>query len=593
MTRETIATWPLNGLLIKYAWRTFSLHSLLAVAVYLTRVLPGLIEKGVFDTLTGAAPASIGVPSLVALYVSVELGRLVMLAGSDWLGWTFRLRVGAFLRHNLLASILRRQGDRPLPVAAGEAVNRFRSDVAEVADFPTWLPDMAGNVLSAVIAVSLMARINLPVTVAVFLPLAGAAVVGRLAWDRYLEYARANRAATDAVTGFLGESFAAVQAIKVADAERDMVNHLRCLNETRRQAHVRARFFDGLIASVNDATVSLAIGLVLLLAAQAMAAGEFTVGDLALFVYYLSFATTVPSYLGTFIGDYRTQQVSIERMLELIRPEPAGRLVDLAPVADRLPISSLRGSSRTEKSRLDTLEVRGLSYHYPGGRGIQEIDLHVTRGTLTVITGRIGSGKSTLLRVLLGLVPQEAGEIRWNGELVGDPASFFRPPCAAFTPQVPRLFSETLRENILLGLPEPAVDLPGAVRLAVLEPDIAAMAQGLDTLVGSRGIRLSGGLAQRVAAARMFVRAPELLVFDDLSGALDVETEQLLWERLLAEREYTCLVVSHRREALRRADRIVVLEKGRIHAAGRLEELLAISEEMRRLWHGEQDDTPP
>jgi ATP-binding cassette subfamily B protein len=117
---------------------------------------------------------------------------------------------------------------------------------------------------------------------------------------------------------------------------------------------------------------------------------------------------------------------------------------------------------------------------------------------------------------------------------------------------------------------------------------LAALELGLDTRVGPRGVKLSGGQRQRVAAARMFVRRPELLVFDDLSSALDVDTESQLWSRLFARgRDATCLVVSHRRAALRRADRILLLEAGRLTGSGTLDHLLASSEAMRRLWREE------
>lgn len=163
------------------------------------------------------------------------------------------------------------------------------------------------------------------------------------------------------------------------------------------------------------------------------------------------------------------------------------------------------------------------------------------------------------------------------------------PPHAAYVAQVPRLFSESLRDNILLGLPEGQTALTEALHLAALEPDLATMPAGLDTLIGPRGMRLSGGQIQR-AAARMFARDADLLVVDDLSSALDVETERALWDRLAARPNTTILAVSHRRAALRRADQIIVLEEGRVTATGTLDDLLVTSAELRRIWSGELPD---
>ena len=548
----------------------------------------GLIVRAFFDGLTHRAPAGLSAWTLAALLVATALLRACAVLG-DLTGiftWTFTM--GTLLQRNMFARILERPGARAVPDSAGEAISRLRDDPAQISGVTNMLVFLVAQLLFAIVAVIIMLRIDALITVVVVVPLVAVVGIAHVAMSRIEQYRVASRAATSAVTGFIGELFGAVQAVKVATAEERVLGRFAELNAARRASGLRDRVFNEVLVSVFRNTTNLGTGVMLLIATQAMRSGAFTVGDFALFVSYLDSIAALTGVVGMLLAGYRQAGVAVERMQYLMQGAPPVQLVQHGAVYLRGALPAVRAIPRGAADQLERLDAVGLTYHYPDtGRGITGISLHLAGGSFTVVTGRIGAGKTTLLQVLLGLLAADGGEIRWNGTRVADPAAFFVPPRCAYTAQVPRLFSETLRDNILLGLPEEQVDLPGALHRAVLDPDLAAMDEGLDTVVGPRGVRLSGGQVQRAAAARMFVRDPALLVVDDLSSALDVETEALLWARVVERGAAAILAVSHRRAVLSRADQVIVLKEGRVDAAGMLADVLAASEEMRQLWRGD------
>jgi ATP-binding cassette subfamily B protein len=532
------------------------------VGFHMSPLLVGLILKVVLDDLVDTDP---GIPVLLlVMLVGVEVGRWSLLVSAAvqwhgaWVGWMTVPRV------NMLSSLATGPGPVAgrLPGSPGEAVSRFRDDVQDVSlVLDVWL-DVSGAIAAASVALVVMATIDPVASLAAIVPVALAVLASALLGPKLRIWRRDARTATAGVTGFIGDMYGSILAVKTGAAEDQIDARFAQLNARRAVVGKRDAVGSELIRSLGYGTGEVTIGVVLVLVAGSFADGDLSVGDIGLFAAYVPVVAGLPRWIGRLGAYHRQADVSVDRLAVLMGTDD--RESALQPVTTHLrhgPPPLAAADAVAEPLRL--VGVDGLTVSHAGGaHAIVDVSLTVGHGELVVVTGPVGAGKSTLLRGLLGLVAADRGTIRWNDQVVDEPATFMVPPRVAYLPQVPRLFSEPLADTVLLGIPPD--DLDRAIWLAGLDEDLAHMDEGIHTVIGPRGLRLSGGQVQRTGAARAVVRRPQLLVVDDLSSALDVATETLVWERLLAEGDSSILLVSHRPHVLERADRVVVLEAGRV-----------------------------
>ena len=425
--------------------------------------------------------------------------------------------------------------------------------------------DLVGRGLFAVVGGAVMWRIDPVLTLAAFAPVVVSSAVSDALGTRSAVHGAAARESTGRLTAFLGELVGANLAVRVAGAAPHVVRRLAEISETRRRLSLRDRVFAETVNSMNFHLVHVGTGAVLLLGAGKIRSGSFSVGDFALFVVFLDQLTYLPAEIGRVLTELKRTRVSIDRLHALMPGEPRD-----AVVAPRSDPRARPAAAACRRPRRPTAWSGSTSSASPASTRAARAAWSTCRCPSSGARSRSspaasGAGRPRCCTPCSGCCPatraRSGGTARRSTtrrRSSSRPGPRSRPRCRACS-------ARRCGPTCSSGAQPATRRVDAAVRAAVLEDDVAALDAGLDTIVGRRGVKLSGGQIQRAAAARMFLRDAELLVFDDLSSALDVATETELWRRLLARRgEVTCLVVSHSAIALANADRVVVLDDGRV-----------------------------
>ena len=384
-----LPTWRYMVQMARYRPWLYLLHAVSWGVMDMSSLLPGLIARAFFDTLTGRAYLPVGTRGLIGLLMVIGAGQAALWLIAGFVEITMRFTMSGLVRRNLLRHVLERPGAQALPFSIGESISRFRDDAYEAEDNMDWTDEIVVHGLFALVAFLVLLHIDARMTLVAFLPLVLVVAAARRASTALDRYRAASSQATSQVTGAIGDILAAVQTVQAAGAEARAVAHFRRLNKQRRRAMLADRLLTQALDAITANTVSVGTGLIMLLAAGSLRAGSLTVGDFVLFVSYLGVIADFTDGLGQYLAHFRQTGVAFARMDVLLGGAPPAALVAHIPLHLRGPLPTVPPQARHVSDRLVLVEARGLTYRHPqSGRGIDAVDLRLPRGTLTVVTAR-------------------------------------------------------------------------------------------------------------------------------------------------------------------------------------------------------------
>jgi len=555
---------PIRPYLARYQRQFLVGFVCLVIAQTVGVVVPLIIKTGIDDLTRHAALRRL--LAIAGILIGVSLVKGIFQFWMRWILIGISRDVEYDLRNDLFRHLMRLSARYYTEHRTGDLMSKLTNDLNAVRNMVgPGIMYSANTVVVGITTVALMLHLDWRLTLMVLAPLPFVSMAvkyfGAVIHERFEKI----QALYSDLTERVRENLSGVRVVRAFCQEDAEMATFDVMNRDFVEKNKRLIWITSVMWPVIALTFSLALMLVLVVGGRHVLTGQITIGTFTAFNVYLTYLIWPIIALGWVTNIVQRGLASQGRLMSIFEAHPD---IDNREVPAQ-PLAELEGE----------IEFRNLSFSYNGHAILKNINLHVPAGKTVAVVGATGSGKSTLVNLIPRLYDAPPGTLLLDGVPIREiPLETLRRHIG-FVPQETFLFSETIRENIKLGVPEATdTQVERAAEISNILPEIRGFPKSFETMVGERGLTLSGGQKQRTAISRAVIRDPRILILDDALSSVDTYTEETILRQLtgvMAGR--TTILISHRVSTIQNADEIVVLHDGEIAERGTHAELLAMN----------------